>query len=598
MTPPQATASRSGSFNIFPTLTLILLALAPLTGCRRGGDPVPAATEPAAAPVAQVEPGVTPAQLAGLSNQWAAAQAAQADLVRQLQARLDKVEEQRSTQSTALQQLELVRAAEQKSHEAKAGQLQGRITELEARVTALQSARVLPEIKVPAVDGPTTAELDQKIRIAERKQELAAEEAAAREAGKPRLTAGPSGFALSSADTNFVLRLRGLVQLDSRSFFDDNPLLLGNDGFTLRRVRPILEGTVLRDFSFQFTPDFAGTSPQIFDAWLNYKYRPELQLRAGKFKGPVGFENLQSDAMLPFNERSMVSALVPVRAVGVQLGGEAFDARVSYAAGVFNAGGDSRNPGSSNVGDDVELAARLGIEPFKTGSSSLLRGLGLGVAGSYSLINSNSAALPSTTGGTLPGYTTSGLQQFFAYNPAVGSGTVVADGAHWRLSPQVTYLYGPFGLLGEYALSHQEVLNTVSRRAAGLDHAAWQASAQWVLTGEKASFTGIVPRQNFNPLTGHWGAWQLVGRFGQLDIDGDTFGAFANAATSARRATGWAAGLNWWLSPNVRVLTSFSQTTFDGGGAFDPRDSGTLVPPATVTHQAESVFFTRLQLSF
>lgn len=597
MTAPQATASRSESSVLFPALIGLTLLLAlVLTGCRRGGESGPAATEPATASLAVAAPGVTPAQLAGLSNQWAGAQAAQADLVRQLQARVDKFEEQRAAQFTAVQQLEQARAAEQKAHEAHAGQLQGRIVELEARVAVLQAGRVLPEIKAPAVDGPTTEELDQKIRIAERKQELAAEEAAARDAAKPRLTAGASGFALSSADTNFVLRLRGLVQLDSRSFFDDNPLLLGNDGFTLRRVRPILEGAVLRDFSFQFTPDFAGTSPQIFDAWLNYKYRPELQLKAGKFKGPVGFENLQSDAMLPFNERSMVSALVPVRTVGVQLGGEAFDARVSYAAGVFNAGGDSRNPGSSNVGDDVELAARVGFEPFKTAASPLWRGLGFGVAGSYSLISSNAAALPSTTGGTLPGYTTSGLQQFFAYNPAVG--TVVADGAHWRVSPQVTYLYGPFGVLGEYALSHQEVLNTVSQRTAGLDHGAWQASAQWVLTGEKASFTGIVPRQNFNPLAGHWGAWQVVGRFGQLDIDGDTFGAFANAATSARRATGWAAGLNWWLSPNVRVLTSFSRTTFDGGGAFDARDNSTRVPPATVTHQAEDVFFTRLQLSF
>jgi len=53
------------------------------------------------------------------------------------------------------------------------------------------------------------------------------------------------------------------------------------------RARPILEGTVFRDFDFQFVPDFGGSSVQIFDANLNYRYRPELQLKAGKFKEEI-----------------------------------------------------------------------------------------------------------------------------------------------------------------------------------------------------------------------------------------------------------------------------------------------------------------------
>ena len=45
-------------------------------------------------------------------------------------------------------------------------------------------------------------------------------------------------------------------------------------------------------------------------------------------------------------------------------------------------------------------------------------------------------------------------------------------------------------------------------------------------------------------------------------------------------------------------MTSVSHTKFDGGGAFHPLDSSTLVPPATVTAQDENVFLTRLQLAF
>jgi phosphate-selective porin OprO/OprP len=218
------------------------------------------------------------------------------------------------------------------------------------------------------------------------------------------------------------------------------------------------------------------------------------------------------------------------------------------------------------------------------------------VGASYSEISSNAAALPSTSGGTLPGYLTSGLQQFFAYNPGVG--TVVADGAHWRISPYVSYVYGPFGLLGEYGISHQGVLNNFTLRRAELAHTAWQVSAQWVLTGEPASFTGITPKRPFDPLSGGWGAWQLVGRFGQLHIDDSAFQGFANPANSASAATSWSVGINWWLNRNVRLLTSYSLTTFTGGGAFSLLDSTTLVPPATVTHQDESLFMTRLQLAF
>ena len=467
-----------------------------------------------------------------------------------------------------------------------------RITELEGKVGSLQGGRVLPEITVSAEDGPTAGELDQKIRVIARQNELAVEAAEAKAKEAPKLSIGANGFALSSADTNFVFRLKGLVQLDSRSFFDDNPGLQGNDGFFLRRARPIIEGTLFRDLDFQFVPDFGGSSVQIFDANLNYRYRPGLQLKAGKFKGPVGFENLQSDATLPFNERSLVTDFVASRNIGAQLWGDLLEGRLGYAVGVFNGSGDGRNPNNSDFSDDKEFAARVSLQPFKNSTLRALDGLGFGVGGAYSQVSSNASGLPGSTGGTLPGYATPGQQQFFAYNPVVG--TVVADGPHWRVSPYLSYVHGPFGLLGEYAITHQGVLNNLSLRSAELDHTAWQVSAQWVLTGEPASFTGITPSRPFDPSNGGWGAWQLVGRFGQLDIDDGAFQGFSNPANSASGATSWAVGINWWLNKNLRLLTSFSQTTFNGGGL----DTLTLAPPAAVTSQAESAFFTRLQLAF
>lgn len=518
---------------------------------------------------------------------------AQKELINKLLQRIDQLEQTETERAAATK---ATVEALQKNHETREQKLQGRIGELETKVGSLEAGRVLPEIVLSPEDGPTTSELDQQIRILARNSELAAEAAEARAKELPQLSVGQNGITFTSADKNFRLQLRGLLQLDSRTFFNDSEYLRGNDGFVLRRARPIFEGTLFRDFDFQIVPDFGGSSTALFDANLNYRLRPEVQFKLGKFKAPIGFEQLQSDATTPFNERSLASAFIPSRAVGVQVWGNVADGAATYAIGVFNGTGDGRNSSHSDFGDDYDIAGRIFVQPFKQLENIALQGIGFGFGASYSLVNSNALGLPGTTGGTLPGYATDGQQQFFAYNPVIGP--VVADGKHWRLAPQATYLLGPFGFLGEYTLSRQEVYNSATFARGAMDHSAWQVSAQWVLTGEPASFTGITPRNPFDFASGRWGAWQLVARYGQLDIDDGAFLGFSNPQTSARGATAWSVGINWWLNKNVRVLTSFSHTTFDGGGAFNPVDPTHYLPPGTVTQNDEDVFFTRVQISF
>lgn len=414
----------------------------------------------------------------------------------------------------------------------------------------------------------------------------------------PEISAGAQGFAFRSADTNFALALHGLLQLDSRTFFNDNPHSQGDDGFLLRRARPILEGTLFHDYDFLLVPDFGGSTVQLYDASINCRFAQEFQLKAGKFKGPVGLEQLQADAAAPFNERSLASDLVPARNVGVQLGGdvELGESLLTWATGVYGDDGDGRMAGNSPFSDDLEFGGRVFWQPFKNGSPPWLRGLGFGVGGSYSDVTTNSTALPATTGGTLPGYWTAGQQQFFAYNPAIGP--VVADGPHWRASPAAYYFAGPFGVQGEYILSDQRVQNEFSSRRATLENTAWQVTGQWMLTGEDASFNAITPAHPFNLHSGGWGAWQLVARYSQLDIDDNAFKGFADAATSATSAESWSVGLNWWLNANVRWMVSFSHTTFQGGGTVNESVSSTTTAPATVTHQDENTLFTRIQISF
>jgi phosphate-selective porin OprO/OprP len=375
--------------------------------------------------------------------------------------------------------------------------------------------------------------------------------------------------------------------VDNRSFFQDHGIQ-GNDTFLLRRARPIFSGTMYRDFDFYFVPDFGGTSVQIFDAYLNYRYAPWLQLRAGKMKTPVGLEELQSDNYILFNERPLINSIMPNRDIGFQLWGDVMGGRLSYAVGVFNGIGDARNTPNFDFEDHREFAGRVFTMPFKGTSVNFLQNLGVGVGGSWGNTSSNATGLPATTGGTLGGFVTDGQQEFFAYNPTTG--TVVANGEHWRLSPQGYYYWGPLSLMGEYVIEGQRV--TKGAVSTSLENTAWQINAGWVITGEDATYTGVTPKKPFDLKNGHWGAFQLVGRYSELDVDDSAFPVFSNPLTSASAAQSWSVGMNWYLNKDIRVNASFSRTTFTGGGGAG------ATAPAIVTRQPEEVVFTRVQLAF
>jgi phosphate-selective porin OprO/OprP len=414
--------------------------------------------------------------------------------------------------------------------------------------------------------------------------------------GSSALSVGASGFAMRSADTNFVLRLRGLLQADSRWFFDDGGVG-DNDGFYLRRARPYFEGTVYRDFDFLFTPDFGGSSVAIRDAWLNYRYNQPLQLRVGRMKSPGGLERWQSVGASAFVERTLVSDFWPVRDQGLLLHGElwpgdeaatkslAWNGLANYAVGVFNGVGDARSAGSLDVDDEKSLAARLFFHPFLRTESEPLRGFGLGVSVTYGNVE-GANSLPDNRG-----YLSEGQQTIFTYRNGVGTtpatANVIADGTQWRLGPQAYWYWNRFGLLGEYGISSQELQRqdgaTTFTRA---EHHAWSVTATWSLTGEGASYRALAPEKNFDPRAGGWGAWQLVARCSQLDIDDDVFPTFADPAVSATRADAWGVGLNWYLNRNVRAYFDFNHTNFKGGAS------------GRVTAQDENVFLTRIQLAF
>ena len=321
-------------------------------------------------------------------------------------------------------------------------------------------------------------ELEQEIQIL-RQQQAAAKEVttpALKSADATIVKAGPDGFIIQSADANFKLRVGGYAQVDGRFYLNDRPVKgssgNGTDTFLLRRVRPIIEGTVFRDFDYRVVTDFGNGAAQttlLQDAYVEWKYLPWLKIRGGKFKPEVGLEQLQQDTWLFFAERGLPADLIPQRDVGFQVSGDLFDGVFHYAGGVYNGVVDG-TLADTDTYDSKDAAARIFVQPFKKTDWNALKGFGAGIAGTIG----NQQFTSTTT--NLASDKTTGQNTFFSY----GKGTA-GDGVELRGTPQAYYYWGPVGLLTEYAFAQQELRN--GTLLDNVRNTAWQVEASFVLTG-------------------------------------------------------------------------------------------------------------------
>lgn len=459
--------------------------------------------------------------------------------------------------------------------------LEQRIAELEARLDAVLAER--PTAPPIASEAGRVAEVEQGLRVVQRKLELNEEQAIAAAPKTAVVTASAKGFGLASPDGAFNLKLRALVQVDARDYFNEGTVPAAVDGTLIRRVRPILEGTVAGIYDFRLMPDFAGSATALQDAYIEARLSPAARLRAGKFKTPFGLERLRSVNDTRFAELGLPTNLVPNRDLGIQLSGDVLGSTLNYAIGIFNGVPDG---GSRDTDDntDKDIAGRLFAQPFATADNFYLRGLGLGIAATYVDQRGRSSA------SLLPAYRTPGQLSAFAYRS--GASGTFADGKRLRWSPQLNYYFGRWGILAEQVTVEQAVSRLVndSLRHDTLHHTGRQVEFNYVLTGEDASYKGIKPKTAFAPGSGDWGAWELVARVGELDIDNESFrggaASFADPNSAISRETAWALGLNWYLNNNLKWNLTYEQTDFNGGAA------------AGRNRADEKVAFSRFQLAF
>ena len=244
---------------------------------------------------------------------------------------------------------------------------------------------------------------------------------------------------------------------------------------------------------------------------------------------------------------------------------------------MFNGVADGAS-GDTDAEDAKDLVGRVFIQPFRNTGHHRLEGLGFGLAAT----SGRQGGVPGAPG--LGAYRSPGQQTFFAFrSDGTTPGTVLAGGRRYRVGPQGHFYTGRLGVLAEYYVAHQQVV--LATRADDIAARSWQVSGSFVLTGERPTFRGIIPKADFDPRTGSWGALEVTARAGGLSVDDAAFPVYADPATAARKATTWGVGLNWYLNRGVRLTASYEETSFKGGSANGSRE-------------AEKLLFTLVQFSY
>jgi phosphate-selective porin OprO and OprP len=478
-------------------------------------------------------------------------------------------------------------------------ELREKLERLERKLEQQSQPQPAPNAAAPSAPlEQRVEELDQQVRILGRKQEIQREEQAAKEKEMPVVSSvGERGVSFRSADGRNEVRLRGVFQADERFFLGDS---IGTDTFVLRKVRPIIEGTVADIYDFRIMPDFGNGKAVLQDAYAAGRFAPWAKVTIGKMKQPIGLERLQQDVDTRLVERAFPTDIAPNRDIGVDLHGDLLDRRLEYDIGYFHGVADGGSSDAFNAeqdnNNDKDWAARLFATPFRN-SPGPFQGLGLGVAANYAdLTGSSPAGTNTVQTSNLPTYPTPAQLTFFSYRTN-GPNATFAAGERLRISPQAYWYWGQFGAMAEYIVVQQDVARTLTNnttRSSRLSNNAWQVQLSYMLTGEDETFGSIKPLRPFELGKGGWGAWEVVGRYSALTVDDAAFAggasSYADPTVSAKSAKEWSVGLNWYINWYVKLQLDYSRTRFQWGGG------GTVAAP--LDRPDEQLIFGRVQLAF
>jgi phosphate-selective porin OprO/OprP len=354
------------------------------------------------------------------------------------------------------------------------------------------------------------------------------------------------GFFIKSDDGNMELKLNGWLRTQYRSWSAGQTRR--DDTFAVTQGWTTLTANLYKKHTALLNYD-AATS-RLIDAWYNLNLSPAFQVRMGRFKEPIGLENMTSTSALECLSSSLLSNLVPDRDMGLMLHGKFFDGDIlSYQAGIFNGDPITRKNDSNS---DKDVAARVVLRPFGASEDTSFKNMQFGV--SFTEGNQDQAIAGNT-------FADESSAPFFTW----GTG-VRAYGDRSRLGFEFGWPIGPCLFKSEWISTDWDL-----RRSLGptwLDEDvkmdAWSVQGSWIVTGEQKLMKLLEPEKVIDPSEGNWGCLELVARYSELDLDNDIFtGGYAAAGMWPGDTKCMTIGLNWGLAKQIKLSLNYVHSEFD-----------------------------------
>jgi phosphate-selective porin OprO/OprP len=370
-----------------------------------------------------------------------------------------------------------------------------------------------------------------------------------------------------SADGNFSLDIRALVQYDT-AYYAQGEVPAGTDfssGSNFRRARLGVQGTLFKDWSYQFIYDFGGSGTEgaaISTAFIQYDGLGQVHWRIGAYPTPESFDDTTAAPDLLFLERAQPTDLA--RSIAGSDGRDgttlfAYDDR--YFAAISYTGDLVQD--TAVYDEQQAIVGRLAYRLYKGDDANFA----IGGDSSYvfKVADTSAGGFPSTLR----------LRERPELNVddnnirLIDTGNIDASKLlEWGV--EATGNWHSFYAQGGYFNFD------VTRRDSALPDPSfdgWYLQGSWILTGEAKPYnasTGSygLPKPN-SPLSfdsGGFGAWELAARYSVLDLN-DNAGVTGHATPTGGIRGGeqkiWTVGVNWYPNNAIRFVLDYQHTDVD-----------------------------------
>jgi len=388
----------------------------------------------------------------------------------------------------------------------------------------------------------------QSGKIAEQEKSISkvASSSAATKIDNVKISMAPSPK-ISSTDGRYEFQPFGRVHLDY-AFFDDDKKDHG-DNANFRRARLGFKGKVDEDWKYTFEMDFAKEDVAFKDISVKYTGLDFADFQVGHFKPYFGMDENQSSNYIQFLERASVSNAF-ARDEEIGAGFRSGHDNWSVAAGVWNEDGGT----DSSATDDEAwtIDGRATFAPLNEKG----RVVHLGAGGSYRVPNAGSDNVT-----------------FSSKVTGVGA-NLITTSAITNVDSSQIYNLEAAGAFDSFAAQAEYYIVDVNKQT-GIDPSfgGWYAQASYLLTGETrpydakiGNFKRIKPSNPFSLKTGGTGAWELLGRVSNVDLNDQ------GAGVTGGELDDWTLGVNWYVNNNTRFMFNYINADTDNNAVVADDD--------------------------